>query len=390
MDSPSKGIHPDKAKRYSRLKYSTAIIDIVYLLLLLSVFAASGLSKILTQALSGFISNNYLTVSAYIFIVYLAYYLLNFPLNFYRSYTLERKFCLSNQKVASWLKDQIKTGIISYIIAVILISAFYYVIRHFFFTWWLIISLFWIFFSLIMAKLVPIIVIPLFFKYERISDEVLRERIIKLADKMKVNPVRNTKASRKNNKISNGVKVLDVFQIDFSKKTVKANAAFVGLGATKRVILSDTLKDKYSYDEIEVILAHEFAHYKLRHLVKLLLVNSSAIMLSFYIIFMTNNYVLGIFGLSSLWDIAALPVILMYFVIFGIVMQPFENYISCRFERNADLEALKVTGLKEAFISMMEKLSSQNLADRNPHPIIRFFFFSHPSVDERIAIAKSL
>jgi STE24 endopeptidase len=241
-----------------------------------------------------------------------------------------------------------------------------------------------------MAKLVPIIVIPLFFKYERISDEVLRERIIKLADKMKVNPVRNTKASRKNNKISNGVKVLDVFQIDFSKKTVKANAAFVGLGATKRVILSDTLKDKYSYDEIEVILAHEFAHYKLRHLVKLLLVNSSAIMLSFYIIFMTNNYVLGIFGLSSLWDIAALPVILMYFVIFGIVMQPFENYISCRFERNADLEALKVTGLKEAFISMMEKLSSQNLADRNPHPIIRFFFFDHPSVDERIAIAKSL
>ena len=371
MDSPSKGIQPDKAKRYSCLKYSTAIIDIVYLFLLLFVFAASGLSKILAQALSGFIANNYLTVSAYISIVYLAYYLLNFPLNFYRSYTLERKFCLSNQRVASWLKDQIKAGIISYIIAVILISAFYYVIRHFFLTWWLIISLFWIFFSLIMAKLVPIIVIPLFFKYERLSDEVLRERIKNLANIMKM-------------------KILDVFQIDFSKKTVKANAAFVGLGATKRVILSDTLKDKYSYDEIEVILAHEFAHYRLRHLVKLILVDSLAIMLSFYIIFMTNNYVLGIFGMSSLWDIAALPVILMYFVILGIVMQPFENYISRRFERNADLEALKVTGLKEAFISMMEKLSSQNLADRNPHPIIKFFFFDHPSVDERVAIAKSL
>jgi STE24 endopeptidase len=96
------------------------------------------------------------------------------------------------------------------------------------------------------------------------------------------------------------------------------------------------------------------------------------------------------FGFTSLLDIAALPIILIYFVIFGIIMQPFENYVSRKLERNADLLALKITGLKEAFISMMDKLSLQNLSDRNPHPIIKFFFFDHPPIDERIALAKSL
>ena len=186
------------------------------------------------------------------------------------------------------------------------------------------------------------------------------------------------------------VKILDVFEIDFSKKTLKANAAFVGIGKTKRVILADTLKDKYSDDEIEVILAHEFAHYKLKHLLKLIFINSLATILAFYFIFKTSDNVLGLFGLSSLSDIAALPVIIMYLVVFGIVMQPFQNYISRYLEKNADKMALSVTGLREAFVSMMEKLSNQNLADRNPHPIIKFFFFDHPPVDERINMAKSL
>jgi STE24 endopeptidase len=156
------------------------------------------------------------------------------------------------------------------------------------------------------------------------------------------------------------------------------------------VILADTLKDKYSHDEIEVILAHEFAHYKLKHLVKLILVNSAATMLIFFVIFLTSSHTLAMFGLSSLFDLASLPLVLLYFIIFGLITQPFDNYVSRRMERNADMMALEVTGSKEAFISMMDKLSRQNLADRNPHPLIKFFFFSHPPIEERIALARSL
>jgi len=363
-------LEQEKAKRYSSIKYTLAIIDTSYLLLLLFFFQGLGLSNILAQELSALLVKPYFVVPAYVLIGYIVYYILDFPLNFYESFILEHKFSLSKQKAKDWLNDQIKTGIISYIIFLVLISAFYYILARYTQIWWLVISLFWIFFSLILAKLTPIIIIPLFFKYKKLSDEELRKRIIDLAVKAKV-------------------KILDVFEIDFSKKTLKANAAFVGWGATRRVILADTLKGKYTHDEIEVILAHEFAHCKLKHLLKLILANSVVTVILFYLIFKTSGYTLKLLGLSSLSDVAALPLMLIYFVLFAIFTQPLENYISRRLERDADKMALSLTGLKDAFISMMDKLAGQNLSDRNPHPIIKFFFFSHPPVDERIALAKS-
>jgi len=366
-----------RAKQYSTIKYSLSIIETLYILILLLIFLASGLSKILTNNILKFSANNYLAVPAYILTICLGYYLLNLPLNFYSSYVLEHRFSLSRQKIKDWVSDQVKAGIISYIIAIILIGAFYYILKHFANTWWLVISLFWIFFSLILARLTPTIIIPLFFKYKKLSDDNLRNRIMGLADKMKVNP-----ASARRGWV-------DVFEIDFSKKTLKANAAFVGWGKTRRVILADTLKDKYTYDEIEVILAHEFAHYRLKHLLKLILINSIATILTFYIIYITSSRTLSIFGLTSLSDIAALPVIFLYFILFGIITQPLENFFSRRLEKNADKAALNITGLKEAFISMMEKLASQNLADKNPHPLIKFYFFDHPSIAERIALARA-
>jgi len=358
-----------KARNYSSIKYKLIILDIIYIFALLFLFTALGISKILAGWLYLLTKNRFFVVPIYLGIILITYYLLDLPLNFYRSFILEHKFCLSQQKIRDWLLDQFKSGIIAYVISLILLGSFYYIFGHYAKTWWLIVSIFWISFSMIMARLVPIIIIPMFFKYNLLADKNLRERIINLASKMKV-------------------RILDVFEIDFSKKTLKANAAFVGWGATRRVILADTLKDKYSYDEIEVILAHEFAHYRLRHLLKLILINSLVTMLTFYLIFITSDYALIFFGFSSLSEVAALPLILMYFFIFGIITQPFQCYVSRVLERNADIMALKVTGMKDAFISAMDKLASQNLSDRNPPRIIKFFFFDHPPIDERIALAK--
>lgn len=359
----------EKSKQYSFLKYSLALIDTAYLVILLLIFCATNLSKNLAEVILNLSSQSYVVVPAYILVIGIGYYILSLPLNFYRTYTLEHKFSLSKQTLRDWVMDQIKSGIIAYLISIILIGAFYYILKRYPGNWWLIISLFWILFSIGFAKILPVVIIPLFFKYKKLSDEELRKRIFGLADKMKV-------------------RILDVFEIDFSKKTMKANAAFVGVGNTRRVILADTLKDKYSYNEIEVILTHEFAHYRLKHLLKLIVVNSLVTLALFYLVFISSDYVLGLFGLSSLEDIAALPVILLYFVLFGIITQPIENYISRRFEKNADKMAIAVTGLKDDFISTMDKLATQNLADRKPHPLIKFFFFDHPPIDERIALAK--
>lgn len=121
-----------------------------------------------------------------------------------------------------------------------------------------------------MARLLPTMLIPLFFKYRDLSDLLLKERIIRLADTMKV-------------------ALLDCLEIDLSKKTVKANAAFVGWGKSRRVLLADTLNARYSHDEIEVILAHEFAHYKLQHILKLILLNAVLVLASFYLMYITQD-----------------------------------------------------------------------------------------------------
>ena len=360
---------PGLAKSYSHQKYAFCIIDMIYSVALLLIFLGSGLSLFLEDFLKGFGLPGYLLIAAYLLVISFLYYLLSLPLNFYTSFTLEHKFNLTKQGAGGWWIDQLKSGILAYILSLILILSFYWILGRFN-QWWLVISIFWIVFSVVLAKLAPVLIIPLFFKYKKLEDEALRQRILNLAVKMQV-------------------KLMEVFEIDFSKKTLKANAAFTGMGKTKRVLLADTLKDKYTYDEVEVILAHEFAHYRLKHMIKLIAVNSLVTLGLFYLIFKTSVYALGVFKLNSLLQLSSLPLVFLYFILFGIIAQPLEACLSRRFEKDADLLALKVTGAKGAFISLMEKLAEQNLADRNPHPLIKFFFFTHPPIDERIKIAKS-
>ncbi len=358
----------DLAKSYSFQKYSVSIIEMAYGLALLLFFLGSGLSLFLEQLLRSLHLADYLLLPAFLLISGFLYYLFNLPLNYYAGFSLEHKFNLTKQKAFDWWKDQLKVGFLSYLFSLILISVFYGVVAHFS-QWWLVCAFFWIAASLILVKVTPSLIIPLFFKYKKLEDEVLRQKIYDLAKKMQV-------------------KLLNVFEIDFSKKTLKANAAFTGFGKSKRVILADTLKDKYNYAEIETILAHEFAHYRLKHLVKLIILNALITLGLFYLIFRTNIYILGSFKLNSLNQLASLPLVFLYFSIFGILTRPLEASISRRFEHQADSLALEVTKDKAAFISLMEKLAAQNLADRNPHPLIKFFFFDHPPIDERISRAK--
>jgi STE24 endopeptidase len=358
----------DSAKSYSQQKYLLGIIDIFYSIALILFFLGSGLCLYLGDFISNSSLPGYLSIPVFLLIILVVYFLFNLPLNFYSGYALEHKFNLSRQKISSWWFDQLKSGVLAYIIFLVLISGFYWILAKFE-QWWLAVSVFWIVFSVVLAKLTPVLIIPLFFKYKKLEDEVLRQRIFDLAKKMRV-------------------KLLDVFEIDFSKKTLKANAAFTGMGKTKRVILADTLKDKYSHDEVEAILAHEFSHFQRKHIFKLIAINSLLTLGLFYLIFKTSAYLLEVFKLTSLFQLASLPLVFLYFMIFGIVMQPLEAYVSRRFEREADSLALKTTQNKEAFISLMDKLASQNLADRNPHPLIKFFFFDHPPIDERIKAAK--
>ncbi|RJP27938.1 MAG: M48 family peptidase [Candidatus Omnitrophota bacterium] len=357
-----------EARKYSNIKYALAIIDTFYALGLIFIFLYSGLSKESVLFLSSKIGQAFI-LPVYILAIYSGYFLFTFPLNFYGSFVVEHKFSLSTQSFFSWISDQIKSGLLMYVLSLGLFFLMYIILEKSQDLWWLWVSLIWLFFSVILARLMPVVVIPMFFKYRELADQGLKSRIMDLAVKM-------------------NIRLLDVFEIDFSRKTLKANAAFVGMGKTKRVILADTLKDKYTHQEIEVILAHEFAHYRSRHLLKLIILNSIVTLLTFYFIYLSSSQVLLFFGIDSLSRIYSLPVIIGYFIILGLVLQPISNAISRKFEREADKIAIDITGLKKPFISMMDKLAKQNLADVKPSFLIKMIFFDHPPVSERIEMAE--
>ncbi len=361
----------DKARRYSNLKYGSEIFELVFNIAINLILLFSGLSLILSNAVSRLLNTNnpYLLLPVYLIFLSFIYYVLNFTLEFYQSFLIEHQFGLSKQSIQDWFKDQLKSGILGFVMSLICLETLYLVINLSPNYWWLILTGIFIFFNVVLTNLAPVIIVPLFFKYKPLTDESLKSRIKNLSDRMQV-------------------KIMDIFEIDFSKKTVKANAGLMGLGKTRRVILADTLKDKYTHEEIEVIMAHEFAHHKLKHMAKLIFIGCIVTMLSFYLIHITSNYFLVKLKFNSLTNLAALPLFFLYMTAISLVLRPFMNILSCKFENDADLMALSVTNMKEPFISMMNKLADQNLSDKNPSPIVKLFFFDHPPVGERIALAE--
>jgi STE24 endopeptidase len=358
----------ERTRKYSSLKYGLSIAETVFFLVFLFIVAYSGAAARLSWLIGSAAktASPFVIAPFFIALLGLVYYAVTFPLVFYQSFLLEYQFGLSRQSLASWFADQAKSGVLGFVFTVIVIEVLYAIITVSPNYWWLFISAFLIFFNLILAKVAPVLIIPLFYKCSKFQDSNLRIRIEQLAAAMKI-------------------KLLDIYKLDFSKKTVKANAGLTGWGATKRVILADTLFEKYTEDEILTILAHEFAHYVGKHLVQLVLIGAAVTVVFFRVMSVWGPELLRSAGVESWLDPAGLPLLGVCFTLFSFVTQPFMNWISRIFERQADRMAVAVTGNHTAFVSTMEKLAAQNLSDRNPSWLIKVFFFDHPPVDERIA-----
>lgn len=357
-----------RVQRYARIRYAFAIADFAYLLALLAILQFSGLAAWLSVKIQSLSANYTVAIFMYISAIFSLYFILDLPLSFYRSFIVERRFGLSSEKFLSWFRDVVKSQVLSFAFFLITMELFLFFLKACPGDWWWITASSWILISVILARIFPVLIIPLFFKYKKLENEGLRERILALSERM-------------------GIKVLDLYEIDFSKKTVKANAGLVGLGRSKRVILTDTLRGKFSDDEIEMILAHEFAHSKLKHLVKLSALNAALTFLIFYLFFKAGYLVFNSFGLA-MTDIAGLGVWIFLFAFIQVFFIPAINWISRNMERNADIFALRFGGKTEAFITMLEKLTEQNLSERKPSLVVKIFFFTHPPVEERLALAR--
>jgi len=236
--------------------------------------------------------------------------------------------------------------------------------------WWALTALLGFFISVLIAKFAPLVLVPIFYRYSPIKDGGLKNKLLELSLKA-------------------GFKIEGVYEIDFSKDTKKANAALIGLGKQKRIVLCDTLIKNFTENEIEAVMGHELGHHRLRHILKLIALSG----ISTFIIFsLTNLIFLNLhskLGYNLLYDFESLVLIYAIISVLNLALVPMHNAYSRKLEKEADLFALEITNKKDAFVSAMKKLADQNLADIDPGRFYEIILYSHPPISRRISFAES-
>jgi STE24 endopeptidase len=354
------------SKTYNNIKLASSVSKAVASFLLILFFVLSGLSRSLLALLNHYSSNNYILFFLFIGICGIVSGIIFTPLNYYTGFYIEHKYKLSNQTLLGWMWEDAKGLFISLVIGIPILFFFFWLLNKYGAIWWLPMAVLIFILSVLLARIVPIFILPLFYKITPLEDEDLVSRINKLANDA-------------------GIKVQNVYKFNMSKNTKKANAAFTGIGKSKRILLGDTLLDNFSKDEIETVLAHELGHYKKKHIIKNIIIGTVSSFLTLYLISVFYDKSLVWFGFQSRTDIAALPLLSLWAMLIGILLTPIGNIISRKYEYEADEYAVSSTHKLVEFIATLEKLNEQNLGDKDPNPFVEWFFYSHPSVKKRVA-----
>jgi STE24 endopeptidase len=358
-----------RAKRYEGIHNILFVVETIYTLLLLIAFLGWKGTDVLANAVRSISPNPWVHVAMYGAVVIVATKLLFLPLNYFGDYHLEHKFGLSNESFGAWAIDEVKSLALNLLLSVALLDILYFLLRKAGDWWWVGAGACFLVFGVVMSALFPVLILPLFYKLQPLENESLRKKLTALAQQV-------------------GAKVLGVYRMGMSEKTKKANAAFAGLGSTKRIILGDTLLDKFAEDEIEVVMAHEMAHYKHGDITKMIVWGAATTFLGLKVADIGLHWGMAKFGYAHVWDIAAFPLVALCLYLFGLVAMPVNNAFSRSLEWKADATALELTANRDAFIRAMRKLGEQNLADLSPHPLVEFLLHDHPSLARRIAWAE--
>ena len=186
-----------------------------------------------------------------------------------------------------------------------------------------------------------------------------------------------------------GTHVRGVYKWHLSEKSKKANAALTGLGNTRRVILADTLLDNYSPDEIEAVLAHELGHHVHRHILKSIFVQAGITLVGFWAANWALHYAVDHRMFEHLSDFANLPLLVLVSVVLSLLLMPALSAYSRYNERQADRYAFASIPAISPFVSAMNKLAEQNLAERTPSKWVEWFFHSHPAISKRVKAAET-
>ncbi len=357
------------SKKYNNTKLALSIFKGILTFVLLLLLVSTNISENIESYFNGFSSNNYVVFLLFVLSIGILFSIIFFPLNYYTDFYLEHKYNLSNQTFLKWIREGTKAILVSSVIGIPILLFLFYSLNKYEALWWLPFAVLLFLVSVILARIVPTIILPLFYKVIPLENEELKERIKLLAEDA-------------------GIKVENVYSFDMSKNTKKANAAFTGLGKSKRIILGDTLLENFSIDEIETVIAHELGHYKKRHILKNIVIGTLSSFLTLFLIALLYDNTLGFFDFNDRTTIAAIPLLSLWAMIIGLIQAPLTNMLSRKYEYEADNYSVTTTKKPEVFSGALEKLNKQNLGDDNPHPFVEWYFYSHPSIKKRIKKIK--
>jgi STE24 endopeptidase len=370
----------EQAKEYATIRRRLMLIQlaagVVYLILWITLGWASNLRSLLESRASGGMLpfDMHWTLQLLIFTlgIGLPWTILTLPMSYYTGFVLPHRYDQSTQTLREWIWDGIKGTLVSMVIGIPLLIGLYALLRASGDSWWLWAASGYTLFGVVLTSLAPILLMPIFYKFKPLAEDRkdLAERLIRLAEQA-------------------GTHVEGVYKMDMSRRTKAANAALIGLGRTRRIILSDTLLEKFTANEIETILAHELGHHVHRDIPMGIAAQTIFNFISFFVGARVLDWTLETFNLRAISDPAGLPALMLALSIVGLVSMPITNLYSRWRESLADDFALEQTGKSEAFASAMTRLANQNLAQVNPPRWVVLILSSHPPLRDRIQKAEA-
>lgn len=355
-----------KQQRYSFVNYKFGIFTSSFNVLILLIMFTFGLFGLLDGALRGCIENELLLTLVFFGVLFFANDILNTPFDYHQTFVIEEKFEFNKMSKGLFFIDKLKGVFLAVIIGGAILSVitliYQWLPNYFWLLAWAVIAFFNVFLMMFYSEWI----VPLFNKQTPLEEGELRTKIEEFSKKADFD-------------------LVNIFVIDGSKRSTKANAYFSGLGAKKRIVLYDTLIHELTADEIVAVLAHEIGHYKKKHTLVMLFLSLINMLVMFAVLgwFLGSPLIAQALGSTiSSFHLGLLAFGILYSPV-STVLSLGVNMLSRKNEYEADAYAAQF-GLSEYLISALKKLSAKSLSNLQPHPAYVFVHYSHPTLLQRI------
>ncbi|MBE6083242.1 MAG: M48 family metallopeptidase [Tissierellaceae bacterium] len=338
------------------------------------LFLTTGFSSYIQRYAKGNGRGLFLTAAIYILIFSIVDFIIDIPLNYYGNFVIQHRYGLSAQSIYRWLEMELKGFGLNLIISIIVGWFPFYLIKMSPSRWWLYLGIIAIPIFIFVNIISPMYIDPIFNKYTELKDKELEADIKKLLEKA-------------------GIENAQIYEVDKSKDTNTMNAYMTGILKSKRIVLWDTTINKLTRQETVNVTAHEMGHYVNNHIIKSTIVGGISTILLLFLVNKTSLWILknsrGIFGFKNLYEVAAIPLLILCLNFYLFLSSPVSNWYSRKMEWEADKYELDITKNKGATVSSLEKIYEESLSIPRPSNIYKIWYYSHPSLEERVKFAEN-